>query len=143
MLLDGYKSAYYSSPKVTIGGSLVMNADRENNRRRTYEVRVKLQPEMAARLEELARCRGVPPATLAALVLGEYVDRCEKNQKHQAMAILEASRMLMRELGPQVGESLDGVFENGKDLGSQEFFTRAASILLNPEKQAKQGEPGD
>jgi predicted transcriptional regulator len=46
--------------------------------RRTVPLRVKLAPDMAARLKSIAEPRGVTSATLAALIVGEYVERAER-----------------------------------------------------------------
>lgn len=46
--------------------------------RRTVPLRLKLSPEMARRLDGIARPRGVTAATLGALAVGEYVERTER-----------------------------------------------------------------
>lgn len=46
--------------------------------RRTVPLRAKLAPDMAARLKLIAEPRGVTSATLAALIIGEYVERVER-----------------------------------------------------------------
>jgi hypothetical protein len=60
--------------------------------RRTVPLRVKLSPDMAARLESISRPRGVTAATLAALIVGEYVDRVERREKEQH-GLFEGSRV--------------------------------------------------
>lgn len=49
--------------------------------RRTVPLRVKLAPDMAARLKSIAEPRGVTSATLAALIVGEYVERVERETR--------------------------------------------------------------
>jgi hypothetical protein len=49
--------------------------------RRTVPLRVKLAPDMAARLNSIAQPRGVTSATLAALIVGEYVARVERETR--------------------------------------------------------------
>lgn len=46
--------------------------------RRTVPLRVKLSPEVAARLDAIARPRGLTAATMGALAVGEYVERYER-----------------------------------------------------------------
>lgn len=55
-----------------------MDTNSRSHIRRTVPLRVKLSPEMAQRLEGIARPRGVTAATLGALIVGEYVDRTER-----------------------------------------------------------------
>ena len=81
--------------------------ERENTRRRICEVRVKLQPEMAARLDEIAKRRGVPSATLAALVLGEFVERYDQNQNYHQAAVMEVARLMVVDLGPKFDEVIE------------------------------------
>jgi predicted transcriptional regulator len=46
--------------------------------RRTVPLRVKLSPDMAARLNNIASLRGLTAATFGALAVGEYVERAER-----------------------------------------------------------------
>jgi hypothetical protein len=48
--------------------------------RRTIPLRVKLSPSVAARLDAIARPRGLTSATIGALAVGEYVERYERQQ---------------------------------------------------------------
>lgn len=66
-----------------------------NNRRRVAEVRVKLQPEMLAAFDAIARRRGLPAATLACVVIGEYVDKQAEAHQLQMMAAKEMSAGLL------------------------------------------------
>ena len=49
--------------------------------RRTEELRVKLAPALSAEFSAIAQGRGVLPATLAALALGEYVEKYRRDQQ--------------------------------------------------------------
>jgi len=46
--------------------------------RRTVPLRVKLSPDIAGRLDAIARPRGLTAATLGALAVGDYVQRYER-----------------------------------------------------------------
>lgn len=47
--------------------------------RRDAAIRIKLHPETKSRLERLSHLLGVPPATLAAVWLGEAIARQERS----------------------------------------------------------------
>lgn len=47
--------------------------------RRTVPLRVKISPEVSARLDAIALPRGLTPATMGALAVGEFVERYERN----------------------------------------------------------------
>lgn len=66
--------------------------------RRTVPLRVKLSPDMAARLDSIARPRGVTSATLAALIVGEYVERAEREVR-AAIAAADWQRLKPGETG--------------------------------------------
>jgi predicted transcriptional regulator len=51
--------------------------------RRTVPLRIKLSPEMATRLDAIARPRGLTPATMGAFMVGEYVERFERSQPRE------------------------------------------------------------
>ena len=63
-------------------------------RARIAEVRVKLQPELLQQFDVVAQRRGVPAATLAALVIGEFVEKQGENTKIQHMVALDMSKRL-------------------------------------------------
>lgn len=63
-------------------------------KRRTEEVRVKLAPALAAEFSEIAKARGLLPATLAAVALGEYVEKYRQNAQIQRMVALDASKRM-------------------------------------------------
>jgi len=64
--------------------------------RRNAEIRVKVDPEMEMALADIAKARGLPPATLAAVVIGEYVEKYQSNARLQreAMAVMFNSQAL-------------------------------------------------
>lgn len=104
-----------------------MTTERENTRRRISEVRVKLQPEMAARLDEIAKRRGVPAATLGALVLGEFVERYDQQQKYHQAAIMEVARLMVIDFEPKLDAALEQL-SKGDALDISSFF---ACLNLN------------
>lgn len=110
---------------------------RENLRGRTREVRVKLQPDMLTAFEEISRRRGVAPATLAAVIIGEYIERNELNQQYQRGAIESVVQQMIGELTkPGAMESLVAMF-GGLD--------QATGDAINSEivKQLKDGPGGN
>lgn len=63
-------------------------------KRRTEEVRVKLAPALAAEFGEIAKARGLLPATLAAVALGEYVEKYRQNASIARMVAMDASKRM-------------------------------------------------
>lgn len=59
---------------------------------RTDSVRVKLAPEMLARVEKLADDFGMPTATLCAFAVASWVRTTEQQAQLARMAVLDASR---------------------------------------------------
>lgn len=62
--------------------------------RRTEELRVKLAPALSAEFSEIAKARGLLPATLAAVALGEYVEKYRQNLQIQRMVAVDASKRM-------------------------------------------------
>lgn len=62
--------------------------------RRTEELRVKLAPALSAEFSAIAQGRGVLPATLAALALGEYVEKYRQNAQIARMVAIDASKRM-------------------------------------------------
>lgn len=60
--------------------------------RRTGDVRMKLAPPKLKELEELAVIYGMPPATLAAFAVVEWLNGKQTQLKLQRMAVMEISR---------------------------------------------------
>lgn len=63
-------------------------------KRRTEEVRVKLAPALASEFSEIAKARGLLPATLAAVALGEYVEKYRQNAQIARMVAIDASKRM-------------------------------------------------
>lgn len=63
-------------------------------RARVAEVRVKLQPELLQQFDQIAQRRGVPAATLAALVIGEYVEKQGEAASLQRLVALDTSKRI-------------------------------------------------
>lgn len=68
--------------------------DAVQDRRRSVEVRVKLSPSLAERFSAIAERRGLAPATLAAVALGEYVDSQDQRLQLQRMSAVDVSKRL-------------------------------------------------
>lgn len=64
------------------------------NRKRTVEVRLKLSPTLAEKFSLLAEQRGLLPATLAAVVIGEYLEKKDENTALQGKVALHASSLM-------------------------------------------------
>jgi hypothetical protein len=67
-----------------------------DGRRRTVELRLKLAPAIAEEFASVAESRGLVPATLAAVVLGEYLEA--QRQK------LQVQRMVAVDMGKRMSE---------------------------------------
>lgn len=63
-----------------------------NEVRRTGDLRVKLAPDMLARLEAMATAYGMPGATFAAFAIADFINRQDNNQKLTRMAVLDMAR---------------------------------------------------
>lgn len=63
--------------------------------RRTDTVKIKLAPDILARVEDQARAYGMPPSTLCAFAVADWLQRQENNAKLARMAILDATRNSM------------------------------------------------
>lgn len=62
--------------------------------RRTEELRVKLAPALSSEFAAIAQGRGVLPATLAALALGEYVEKHRRDQQLVRLVALDTSKRM-------------------------------------------------
>lgn len=65
-----------------------------SERRRSVEVRVKLAPALADEFSAIAESRGLLPATLAAVALGEYVDKYRRDLQVQRMVAVDMSKRM-------------------------------------------------
>lgn len=63
-----------------------------NEIRRTGDLRVKLAPEMLARVEAMATAYGMPGATFAAFAIADFVNRADQQVKLQRMAVMDMAR---------------------------------------------------
>jgi len=59
---------------------------------RTDSIRLKLAPDMHARLEKYAQSYGMPLSTLGAFALADWVNKQDLNASMTRMAVLEATR---------------------------------------------------
>lgn len=77
--------------------------DEVTDRRRSVEVRVKLSPALAEEFSVIAAGRGLLPATLAAVVVGEFVEKYRQNAQLQKMVAIDMSkRFAGGYMGPEV-----------------------------------------
>lgn len=60
--------------------------------RRTDAVKIKLAPDILGRLEEQARAFGMPPSTLCAFAVADWLQRQENNAKLTRMAVMGMSK---------------------------------------------------
>ncbi len=67
-------------------------AELDQGRRRSVEVRVKLSPALADEFSSIAEGRGLLPATLAAVALGEYVEKHRQNVTIARMVAMDLSK---------------------------------------------------
>ena len=92
--------------------------------RRTEELRVKLAPSLSAEFSAIAQGRGVLPATLAALALGEYVEKHRRDQQLARLVALDTSKRMSDAMA-------SGVFEASmeKMLGDPAILGGVLSVL--------------
>ena len=92
--------------------------------RRTAELRVKLAPSLSAEFSAIAQGRGVLPATLAALALGEYVEKYRRDQQLVRLVALDTSKRMSDAMA-------SGVFEASmeKMLGDPAILGSVLSVL--------------
>jgi predicted transcriptional regulator len=60
--------------------------------RRTVPLNIKISPRVAARLDAIARPRGLTSATMGALAVGEYVERYERQWQTEEAATRHSDR---------------------------------------------------
>lgn len=94
------------------------------DRKRSVEVRVKLAPGLADEFGAIAGGKGLLPATLAAVALGEYVEKYRQNAQLQRMVAVDMSkRMAESSLNEEVlGKAIADAMSNPDLL---KFFTDA------------------
>lgn len=74
--------------------------------RRTDTVKIKLAPEILARLEEQARAYGFPPSTMCAYAVADWLQRQEANAQLARTAVMHATRN-MGITEEQIGAALE------------------------------------
>lgn len=72
--------------------------------RRTDAVKIKLAPEILSKLEEHSRAYGMPPSTLAAFAVAEWLQRQDTNARLARMAVMDATRNSFGKLDDLVSE---------------------------------------
>ena len=78
---------------------------------RTGSIRIKVAPEMLERIEVQAKALCMPVATVCAFAVGDWVTRQETNAKLSRMAVLNASRQSVEQMGlGMTDERLERVF---------------------------------
>lgn len=92
--------------------------------RRSEEIRVKLSPDLAAEFSTIAGGRGLLPATLAAVALGEYVERYRREASVQRMVALDMSKRMS-----ELSMSEEGIAKAiASALGNPEVVSIIASM---------------
>lgn len=86
--------------------------------RRNAEIRVKVDPEMEEALSTIAKARGLPPATLAAVVIGEYVEAFRTRRE------LQRETLMSMIASPSLAESMERV------------MAQTAAAMMTPENLA-------
>lgn len=86
----------------------------ETGRRRTSEIRLKLSPSIAEEFSALSASYGLLPPTMAAFVVGQFVERCRTDARVARLVALDASKRLSETMAdPSVLEaSLTRVMSN-------------------------------
>lgn len=80
----------------------------EDRNVRTGNIRIKVTPEMLERVERQANAFCMPVATICAFAVGDWVQRQENQLKLTRMAVLDASRRGVEDLG-MTDERMDRV----------------------------------
>ena len=87
--------------------------------RRTEELRVKLAPALSAEFSAIAQGRGVLPATLAALALGEYVEKYRRDQQIVKLVAIDSSKRMHAALASgQFEQSMAKLFGDPAMMGT-------------------------
>lgn len=80
--------------------------------KRSDSLRVKVSPGMKERIERLSHLLGVPPSTIAALAVGQYVANMERS--------IGAVDVMAQVMGDQVGGELGAEIKRQIGLFSKE-----------------------
>lgn len=81
-----------------------------NEIRRTGDLRVKLAPEMLARLEAMATDYGMPGATFAAFAIADFINKQENTKRLTSMAVLDATRRAGEQMPELSDDRLEKIF---------------------------------
>lgn len=98
---------------------------------RTDSVRLKLSPDMVARLGRLAEAYGMPLSTLGALALGEWVVSKEANVRLAREAVLG--------IGAQIGGELQRVLSGFADSPEFERLSNQAASSMSVHSEGSNG----
>lgn len=96
----------------------------DRSKRRTAEMRVKLAPDLAEAFSGIASNYGVLPPTMAAVVLGQYVEKVRADGRMARMVALDAAKRLSEVMGSP--DSLAPVLE--RLLSNPEVLTAMSSV---------------
>lgn len=87
---------------------------------RTDSIRLKLAPDMVARLERLSVAHGMPLSTVAAFGLSDWICKQEQNASLARMAALEIARQsvsMMGDLGEQLEKAMPAMLAAMQQAG--------------------------
>jgi len=99
-------------------------AEVTEGRRRTVELRLKLAPSIAEEFGAVAASRGLVPATLAAVVLGEYLEA----HRHK----LQVQRMVAVDMSKRMSDAFSGPDAIGKAIASAMQDPELLAVLAAP-----------
>ena len=90
----------------------------ETARRRSEEIRVKLSPALAQEFAVIAAGKGLLPATLAAVALGEYCEKWRQQLQLQRMVAVDMSKRMSEFAldGDALGKAISQVLGNSELL---------------------------
>lgn len=86
----------------------------ETTRRRSEEIRVKLSPALAQEFAAIAEGKGLLPATLAAVALGEYCEKWRQQLQLRRMVAVDMSKRMSDFAldGDALGKAISQVLTN-------------------------------
>lgn len=87
---------------------------------RTDSIRLKLSPDMVARLEKLSIAHGMPLSTVAAFGLSDWICKQEQQASLARMAAMEIARQsvgMMGEMGEQLEKALPAMLASLQQAG--------------------------
>lgn len=100
---------------------------------RTGSIRIKVAPEMLERIEVQAKAFCMPVATVCAFAVADWVTRQENNLKLSRMAVLNASRQTVEQMGlGMTDERMERLF--GPMLAEMGKAMAQLPVPLDPEE---------